>query len=126
MLILCKYLYCKSSLLMAQSVIKPLQTFYALAEQLQTRVGTLNTFLLLFCECSISLQKPHPFPTRFLSLTNHRCTGGYVVTNSIKNHAHCNLYLVTLNLVTTCDLVTVLQRPFFISLIKSFDLMTLS
>ena len=25
----------------------------------------------------------------------------------------CNLDLVTLNLVTTCDLVTILQRPFF-------------
>ena len=25
----------------------------------------------------------------------------------------CNLDLVTLNLVTTCDLVTIFQRPFF-------------
>ena len=25
----------------------------------------------------------------------------------------CSLDLVTLNLVTTCDLVTILQRPFF-------------
>ena len=28
-------------------------------------------------------------------------------------HIQCNLDLVTLNLVTTCDLVTILQRPFF-------------
>ena len=31
----------------------------------------------------------------------------------------CNLDLVTVNLVTTCDLVTILQRPFFILLHKS-------
>ena len=31
----------------------------------------------------------------------------------------CNLDLVTLILVTTCDLVTILQRPFFILLHKS-------
>ena len=31
----------------------------------------------------------------------------------------CNLDLVTLNLVTTCDLVTILQRPFFHLLHKS-------
>ena len=31
----------------------------------------------------------------------------------------CNLNLVTINLVTTCDLVTILQRPFFILLHKS-------
>ena len=38
----------------------------------------------------------------------------------------CNLDLVTLNLVTTCDLVTISQRPFFlIYYIKSFDLVTL-
>ena len=29
------------------------------------------------------------------------------------NLVQCNLDLVTLNLVTTCDLVTILQRPFF-------------
>ena len=34
-----------------------------------------------------------------------------------------NLDLVTLNLVTTCDLMTILQRPFFN--LKSFDLVTL-
>jgi hypothetical protein len=28
-------------------------------------------------------------------------------------HIQCNLDLVTLNLVTNCDLVTILQRPFF-------------
>ena len=28
-------------------------------------------------------------------------------------HVQCNLDLVTLNLVTICDLVTILQRPFF-------------
>ena len=28
-------------------------------------------------------------------------------------YIQCNLDLVTLNLVTTCDLVTILQRPFF-------------
>ena len=37
----------------------------------------------------------------------------------------CNLDLVTLNLVTTCDLVTILQRPFFNLLHKSFDIVTL-
>jgi hypothetical protein len=31
----------------------------------------------------------------------------------IKNGLQCNINLVTLNLVTTCDLVTILQRPFF-------------
>jgi len=37
----------------------------------------------------------------------------------------CNLDLTTLNLVTTCDLVTIFQRPFFNLLyIKSFDLVT--
>ena len=30
----------------------------------------------------------------------------------------CNLHLVTLNLVTTCDLVTIFQRPFFNLLYK--------
>ena len=30
-----------------------------------------------------------------------------------KHHVQCNLDLVTLNLVTTCDLETILQRPFF-------------
>ena len=29
------------------------------------------------------------------------------------NAIHCNLDLVTLNLVTICDLVTILQGPFF-------------
>ena len=33
-------------------------------------------------------------------------------------HIQCNLDLVTLNLVTTCDLVTILQRPFFNLLCK--------
>ena len=28
-------------------------------------------------------------------------------------YVQCNLDLVTLNLVTICDLVTILQRPFF-------------
>ena len=28
-------------------------------------------------------------------------------------YLQCNLDLVTLNLVTTCDLVTIFQRPFF-------------
>ena len=28
-------------------------------------------------------------------------------------YVQCNLDLVTSNLVTTCDLVTILQRPFF-------------
>ena len=28
-------------------------------------------------------------------------------------YVQCNLDLVTLNLLTTCDLVTILQRPFF-------------
>ena len=51
---------------------KTFANLHALAEQLQTRVGTLNTFLLLFCVCSITLEKPHPFPTRFLSLTNYQ------------------------------------------------------
>ena len=39
----------------------------------------------------------------------------------------CNLDLVTLNLVTTCDLVTFLQidRFFSIFYVKSFDLVTL-
>ena len=32
---------------------------------------------------------------------------------------------MTLNLVTTCDLVTIFQRPFFDLLKKSFDLVTL-
>ena len=41
------------------------------------------------------------------------------------NTVQCNLDLVTLNLVTTCDLVTILQRPFFHLLHKSFDLVTL-
>ena len=35
-----------------------------------------------------------------------------------------DLDLVTLNLVTSCDLVTILQRPFSIYYIKSFDLVT--
>ena len=32
-------------------------------------------------------------------------------------HIQCNLDLVTLNLVTTCDLVTILQRPFNFNLL---------
>ena len=32
---------------------------------------------------------------------------------------------MTLNLVTACDLVTILQRPFFIYYIEAFDLVTL-
>ena len=36
-----------------------------------------------------------------------------------------NLDLVTLNLVTTCDLMTILQRYSSINYIKSFDLVTL-
>ena len=36
-----------------------------------------------------------------------------------------NLDLMTLNLVTTCDLVTIFQRPFFNFHLKSFDLVTL-
>ena len=35
----------------------------------------------------------------------------YKVSNTIE--VQCNLDLVTLNLVTTCDLVTIFQRPFF-------------
>ena len=35
------------------------------------------------------------------------------------NVIQCNLDLVTLNLVTICDLVAILQRPFFILLHKS-------
>ena len=41
----------------------------------------------------------------------------------------CNLDLVTLNLVTICDLVTILQRPFFILVHKSIrfsDIMQLT
>ena len=37
----------------------------------------------------------------------------------------CNLDLVTFNLVTTCDLVTILQTPFLIFYIKSFNIVTL-
>ena len=37
----------------------------------------------------------------------------------------CNPDLVTLNLVTTCDIVTILQRPYLMFCIKSFDLVTL-
>ena len=44
-------------------------------------------------------------------------------------YLQCHLDLVTLNLVTTCDLVTILPlRPFFnllLTYIKSFDLVTL-
>ena len=39
-------------------------------------------------------------------------------------HVQCNLDLVTLNLVTICDLVTILQRPFFNLLHKIIDLVT--
>ena len=35
-----------------------------------------------------------------------------------KQIVQCNLDLVTLNLVTTCDLVTIFQRPFFNLLYK--------
>ena len=37
----------------------------------------------------------------------------------------CNLDLETLNLVTTYDLVTILQRPFFILHVKVFYFVTL-
>ena len=31
----------------------------------------------------------------------------------VQKYVQCNLYLVILNLMTTCVLVTILQRPFF-------------
>ena len=40
---------------------------------------------------------------------NSQSTKKIQITTSVQ----CNLDLVTLNLVTTCDLVTILQRPFF-------------
>ena len=35
------------------------------------------------------------------------------LTVQVEFLVQCNLDLVTLNLVTTCDLVTIFQRPFF-------------
>ena len=43
----------------------------------------------------------------------------YIVASALQTYPEislneqCNLDLVTLNLVTTCDLVTIFQRPFF-------------
>ena len=47
-------------------------------------------------QCSISLEKPHPFPTRFLSLTNYQCTGGLVGDKFYKkNHVPAGtIYLI--------------------------------
>ena len=44
---------------------------------------------------------------------------------SLLKYVQWNLDLATLNLVTTCDVVTILQRPFFNLYKKSFDLVTL-
>ena len=46
-----------------------------------------------------------------------------------KHYIQCNLDLVTLNLVTTCDLVTIFQRPFFSlvhKVIRFIDIMQFS
>ena len=43
-----------------------------------------------------------------------------IVGNSVKKRIQCNL-----DFVTTCDLVTIFQRPFSFYYIKSFDLVTL-
>ena len=52
-------------------------------------------------------------------------TYGLLLTYTADTYVQCNLDLVTLNLVTTCDLVTILKDRFSIYYIKSFDLVTL-
>ena len=42
--------------------------------------------------------------------------------NAGHSNIQCNLDLVTLNLVTTCDLVTIFQRPIYNLLHKIFRL----
>ena len=57
------------------------------------------------------------YQNQVYKLVNTQSFDDLTAPNNVRNNFHlfiqCNLDLVTSNVVTTCDLVIILQRPFF-------------
>ena len=65
---------------------------------------------------SVSVLKRKPSTVEFLKIGSLKSQSRVFFSWNLQ--VQCNLDLVTLNLVTTCDLVTIFQRPFFNLLYK--------